>query len=279
MNKILTVIIKDVDVSVAGRDIAAYSVDVINESFFLNDYIEAEAGYTMEDALKDCRERGYDVCVMLPAGYPIRYSLDLDAMMEALLTGEYQKIVGVVKIADKNTSIWTGKGSEYIKRGEGITAYAQCDSVTMFKAGASVEKVTAYPLDREYAISYIEDEYRCTQILRLRKALKEGAEPMEFVFDIDGVVAVAKANLQYDEEEPIMEVIEIINRLYDNGHTIIMNTARGYKTGIDWCEATKEQFARWGLKYSELKFGKPSADIYVDDKMLSVADLKAFSGG
>ena len=30
---------------------------------------------------------------------------------------------------------------------------------------------------------------------------------------------------------------------------------------------------RWGVKYHELKFGKPNADYYVDDKMLSMDRL------
>ena len=63
-----------------------------------------------------------------------------------------------------------------------------------------------------------------------------------------------------------MDRIAIINNLYDDGHKIIYFTARGYVTGIDWEEVTRKQFKKWGVRYHELKFGKPNADIYIDDK-------------
>ena len=31
---------------------------------------------------------------------------------------------------------------------------------------------------------------------------------------------------------------------------------------------TKNQLDRWGLKYNKIFFGKPSADIYIDDKAI-----------
>lgn len=95
-----------------------------------------------------------------------------------------------------------------------------------------------------------------------------------FVFDIDGVIAKINPSLNYADTEPITEMVDVINRLYDNGNHIILFTARGYKTGIDWSEVTKKQMADWGLKYHELKFGKPNADYYIDDKMLDLEVLK-----
>jgi hypothetical protein len=58
------------------------------------------------------------------------------------------------------------------------------------------------------------------------------------------------------------------------GHYIILFTARGTKTGLDWRETTENQLKRWGVKHHELKFGKPAADYYIDDRMLSVENLK-----
>ena len=57
------------------------------------------------------------------------------------------------------------------------------------------------------------------------------------------------------------------------GNSIALHTARGYVTGIDWSQVTKQQMARWGLKYHELHFGKPNADYYVDDRMLDIKQL------
>jgi len=94
-----------------------------------------------------------------------------------------------------------------------------------------------------------------------------------FCFDIDGVIASITPNAEYSIAMPIKENIKIINKLFDNKNKIILFTARGSKTGIDWQETTENQMKEWGVKYNELKFGKPSADYYVDDKMLSLNDL------
>lgn len=45
-----------------------------------------------------------------------------------------------------------------------------------------------------------------------------------------------------------------------------MFTARGTATGLDRREVTRSQLERWGVAYDELHLGKPSADVYVDDR-------------
>ena len=42
---------------------------------------------------------------------------------------------------------------------------------------------------------------------------------------------------------------------------LIVQKKRGYKF-------TKKQLAKWNLKYSKLIFGKPSYDLYIDDKSI-----------
>jgi hypothetical protein len=96
-----------------------------------------------------------------------------------------------------------------------------------------------------------------------------------FVFDIDGVIAKIAVNNDYSFAEPNVIMIDIINKLYHMGNKIILLTARGYVTGIDWREVTENQLKKWGLHYHELHFGKPNADYYVDDRMLSMDRLIA----
>ena len=95
-----------------------------------------------------------------------------------------------------------------------------------------------------------------------------------FCFDIDGVIATITPNLQYALAEPITETITIINKLYEQGHTIVLFTARGSATGIDWTWKTGCQMQEWGVKYHRLLFTKPAADYYIDDKLISVKELK-----
>jgi len=104
-------------------------------------------------------------------------------------------------------------------------------------------------------------------------------KPVTFVIDVDGVVAALTPGNDYRLCRPIPEVVAAINRLFDRGHRIIMMTARGSATGIDWGETTRAQFARWGLRHHELRFGKPAADYYVDDRMVTVEMLCAMAQG
>ena len=100
------------------------------------------------------------------------------------------------------------------------------------------------------------------------------AEPKTFCFDIDGVIATLVPDNDYRRAAPRERVIRRINALHLAGHRIILFTARGSKTGLDWEGLTRQQLAAWGVQYHELHFGKPAADYYVDDRMLPVAWLE-----
>jgi dTDP-glucose 4,6-dehydratase len=71
---------------------------------------------------------------------------------------------------------------------------------------------------------------------------------------------------------PIIENIKKANAYYDNGDTVIYWTARGSRTGINWRSLTERQFHDWGVKYHELKFGKPAYDLFIDDKAINTID-------
>ena len=78
----------------------------------------------------------------------------------------------------------------------------------------------------------------------------------------------------YTTSTPIKENIAKANKLYDEGHLIVYWTARGTATGVDWSEVTKKQLAEWGVKHHGLKFGKPSYDLFIDDKNMNTNDWK-----
>ena len=50
--------------------------------------------------------------------------------------------------------------------------------------------------------------------------------------------------------------IETINKLHKEGNEIILFTARGTTTGIDWNNFTKKQLFEWNVLYDQLIFGK-----------------------
>jgi len=83
--------------------------------------------------------------------------------------------------------------------------------------------------------------------------------------DIDNTIAETNG-MDYENSKPIMDRINKINNLHDDGNTIVYWTARGSVSGIDYSELTKKQFEEWGVKYHDLKFGKPAYDLFIDDK-------------
>lgn len=101
---------------------------------------------------------------------------------------------------------------------------------------------------------------------------------MRYCFDIDGTLCHTPndelGKPDYKNAQPFQFMIEQVNRLYDKGNYIIMQTARGKGSGIDHTELTKRQLDEWGYKYHELfpMFCKPTADIFVDDKAVNAVD-------
>jgi len=92
---------------------------------------------------------------------------------------------------------------------------------------------------------------------------------MVIYIDIDETICQSPDKPNYTTSTPIYENIQKANKLYDNGHLIVYWTARGTGTGIDWTDVTKKQFKDWGVKYHDLKFGKPNYDLFIDDKNLN----------
>ena len=91
--------------------------------------------------------------------------------------------------------------------------------------------------------------------------------------DIDETICLTDESRDYSLSTPIVNNIKKVNELFDEGNTIIYWTARGTVTGIDWRSVTESQFEQWGVKYHDLKFGKPSYDLFIDDKNINSKDF------
>jgi hypothetical protein len=97
---------------------------------------------------------------------------------------------------------------------------------------------------------------------------------MVIYIDIDDTICNSPDKPNYTTSTPIPENIAKANKLYDEGNLIVYWTARGTSTGIDWTEITKNQLNDWGVKYHDLKFGKPNYDIFIDDKNINTLEWK-----
>ena len=97
---------------------------------------------------------------------------------------------------------------------------------------------------------------------------------MRICIDLDGVIAgFKKEGETYLDVQPIEGAIEKLRKLKENGHYLIIFTARHMKTcdgnvgkvtakigkiTIDW-------LAKHEVPYDEIYFGKPWAHVYIDD--------------
>ena len=94
-------------------------------------------------------------------------------------------------------------------------------------------------------------------------------------FDLDNVICKTKKN-NYKKSKPIKKTIEFINSLYDKNYHIKIFTARYMGRNKDSITKAQKigykftllQLKKWGLKFDNLIMGKPSFDIYIDDKNL-----------
>lgn len=146
-------------------------------------------------------------------------------------------------------------------------------TVILEKHSMSGDRIVGYHMKENFDIDTEAEFKKAEEYLKIRNGNKR------FVFDIDGVIAGFRKGLDYDSAPPNTPVIRAIRKLYEYGNEIILFTARGYVTGIDWSETTKRQMKEWNVPYHELIFGKPNADYYIDDKMLDMNVLVDMFGG
>lgn len=81
-------------------------------------------------------------------------------------------------------------------------------------------------------------------------------------FDLDGVICNID-NDNYALRTPIMKTIGRMQMMADNSVTIIIiNTGRHINNLL----VTKQWLKKYDVQYDHIQFGKPVADVYIDDK-------------
>ena len=120
----------------------------------------------------------------------------------------------------------------------------------------------------------------------LPKVVQKNIDVSEFkdniyCIDIDGTLTEPHKGTPF-EAIPIPSRIEKVNKLFDEGATIYLMTARGFvhsstrypddilaqqrEADYHVRSRTEKQLKEWGVKYTKLFFGKPRAWVYVDDR-------------
>lgn len=110
---------------------------------------------------------------------------------------------------------------------------------------------------------------------------------MRICIDLDGVICqLRKKNETYDVLLPVEGAIDKIKTLKKEGHYIIIYTARRMKTHkansarvvADIGKTTLDWLARYEIPFDEIMFGKPWADIYIDDNAFRFKSWNVIKG-
>lgn len=91
---------------------------------------------------------------------------------------------------------------------------------------------------------------------------------MKIVIDIDGTICTEEKTFERCLAVPLPGAVESIQKLYDNGHMIILYTARGwseYEMTVNWLQTNK-------VPFDQLLMGKPIADVWIDDRTEKFTD-------
>lgn len=98
---------------------------------------------------------------------------------------------------------------------------------------------------------------------------------MRICIDLDGTICETRKNKEtYLDVKPKKNALKVITNLKQDGHEIIIYTARHMKTcnnnvGKVMAKQGYNLFKwleKYNIPYDEIWFGKPLADLYIDDK-------------
>lgn len=235
-----------------------------------------------------------DLIVHLRPTYPIRDKKDIDQMIRLLIQNpEADSVRCVAPAKETPYKMWRmneqGKLLPVLQEIKEACNMPRQQLPSIYYQNACIDVIRAKTITKlhsmtgEYILGYqMRHNYDIDteeEFIRAERYLKMMSGGKKFVFDIDGVIADYCGNLNYADAGPNRKMIAAINKLYDAGNDIILFTARGSKTGINWQDVTRQQMEEWGVKYHELIFGKPDADYYVDDKMTDMEEILELAAG
>ncbi len=248
-----------------------------------------------------------DILVHLRPTYPFRSEIDIDCMIQQLIDDPTLDSVRSVTLAPETPfKMWFLDEGGHLKpvvksdlhdpynmpRQALPQVYLQNAAIDVVRASVILEQnsttgscIGGYVMEHNFDID-TELQFEAAQavasdatqqemqvrVRRLVNQLVAGEKPI-FCFDIDGIIANLVPNGRYQLATPCSTTIEAVRTLYEKGCHIILFTARGSATGLDWQEVTRRQMQEWGVPYHELRFGKPAAEYYIDDRLITLEQV------
>ncbi len=110
---------------------------------------------------------------------------------------------------------------------------------------------------------------------------------MRICIDLDGVICKLRGKEEtYNNLKPIKGSVEKITELKRSGHYIIIYTARRMKThkanlgkiNADIGKVTLDWLQKHSIPFDEIYFGKPWADVYIDDNAFKFISWSEIDG-
>jgi CMP-N,N'-diacetyllegionaminic acid synthase len=240
-----------------------------------------------------------EICVHLRPTHPIRDPKHIDAMIQIMLNdSEIDSVRSVVPSPETPYKMWfyntngtlspvvstTIKDAYNMPRQVLPQTYLQNACIDVVRSRVVTEMqsmsgnyIAGFIMNENHDIDTLEQFEQVEKLMINQQSIQNVqllSNPKTFCFDIDGIIATLVPVSNYNTAKPQSDVIRIVNYLYDMGHQIVLFTARGSATGLDWQLVTEKQMLEWGVKYHQLLFGKPAADYYVDDKLITIDQLK-----
>lgn len=245
----------------------------------------------------------YDVIVMLQPTSPLRRAEHVVATVKKLVAEnfdavwtvsptdlKYHPLKQLVLNDQGELGLWDPRGNDIVARQQlgavyhrNGAAYALTRSCLLEQSSLLGARSSAVVIDEPMLSIDTESDLALAESLLLAKTRQNSTHPVSsqegsrdklrtFVVDIDGVLATLVSDNDYSRCQPMLENISIINNLHAAGHKIILFTARGSATGIDWQDITRDQMRKWGVQHHILQFGKPAADFYIDDRFITLEE-------
>jgi hypothetical protein len=88
---------------------------------------------------------------------------------------------------------------------------------------------------------------------------------MQIIIDLDGTICTEEKTYSRSLAKPNKGAVKSVNALYDQGHTIIIYSARTwmeFEMTTQWLKTNK-------INYHQLVLGKPVGDVWIDDRAIN----------
>jgi capsule biosynthesis phosphatase len=125
---------------------------------------------------------------------------------------------------------------------------------------------------------YVEKTTHIGTYQEIEKQIITNTKKLRICFDLDNtLVTYPEIPGDYSTVKPIQKMIDLLYFFKQNNHEIIIYTARRmetHKSNIgkvmkDIALVTFSTLEKFGIIYDEIIFGKPIADIYIDDRAMN----------